>query len=365
MLLAQLGAVVDRYAPPANGSHQAFGKYFTLNPGRADRSVGSFYVYMSGPKAGRWCDHACPSQRGLGYGDILDLIALSCRTDMRGALSEARAFLGLQTLSAEDMAARRRAAEQAKQERAAQARQDALRIQKRAGQAQALWLSGRVDLRGSPVDLYLRGRGIDLGRLGRAPGVIRYVPKCRYYFECDKTGEITEGEYPAMVAAVTDSRGKFVACHRHYLALGQDGWGKAPVPQAKLAFGNYGGAAINVWRGVGPRGGKPASLPQCPPGTHVYVAEGLEDALSVVLLLPEARVLAAISLSNFATLRLPRNVSTLTLVADLDENATAAAQLRHAIASHQAAGRDVRLWQNAWGGKDVNDALRAAQEGVA
>lgn len=363
MLLAQLDSVVDRYAPPSPDSYTAFGKYFTTNPGRVDRRAGSFYIHMSGPKAGRWRDHAVGDVPGQGYGDVLDLIALSLNCDLKSAFREARAFLGLQTASAEDIARAKQAARRAAERRAeaeAKAKRDA---KSRRAQAQRLWLSGQQNLRGTPVDFYLRdARGIDLRQLGRAPGAIRYAPKCGYYEIDPETGEVIEGHWPAMVTAVSDHKGQFVATHRTYLALDAHGqWGKAPVPKPKKVLGDYFGSAINVWRGLGPQGGKPASLPQCPPGTHVYIAEGIEDALSCVLLLPKVRVLSAISLSNLGHVRLPKNVESVTLVADLDENDTARAQLRRAIEQHQFAGREVRVWQNPFGGKDLNDALRAAK----
>ena len=96
------------------------------------------------------------------------------------------------------------------------------------------------------------------------------------------------------------------------------------------------------------------------PGAHVFIAEGIEDALSAVVLKPEVRVLAAISLSNLGHVVLPEAVEHVTLIADLDDNDTARAELDRAIASHQSAGRTVRVFQNRWGGKDLNDALRAA-----
>jgi len=78
-LLDRLDAVISAYAPAANGSHTTHGRFFTLNPGRADRSVGSFCITVSGMKAGRWNDYATGE-----HGDVLDLIRLSCNTDGAG-----------------------------------------------------------------------------------------------------------------------------------------------------------------------------------------------------------------------------------------------------------------------------------------
>ncbi|MFP4045255.1 MAG: toprim domain-containing protein [Rhodosalinus sp.] len=364
MLLGQIEAVVDRYAPPARGAYTDRGLYWTLNPGRADRNVGSFCVHMAGPRAGRWQDFATGD-----HGDVLDLIGLSLGlSDPREQLREARAFLGLQTASAEDVARAREAADRAKARRREAEAEARAAEDKRRQRARALYLSGREQLRGTPVDQYLRGRGLDLSRLGRQPRALRYVPELFYTHTDQDTGEVIEGRWPAMVAAVCDARGRLVACHRTWLACGPEGWAKAPVPKAKKVLGSYRGAAINLWKGAGPRGGKPPSLPQCPPGTHVYVAEGIEDALSVVLLMPEARVLAGISLSNLAQLELPDNVNSITLVADLDDNEEARRALQRAVAAHEDAGRRVAVWQNRYGGKDLNDALRAArgrEEGAA
>ena len=357
MLLAQCEAVVARYAPPAQGSHTTMGKYYTLNPGRADRSVGSFVIQMSGARAGRWNDFATGER-----GDLIDLIGLALNVDTKAALREARGFLGLENESPADVARRKAATERAKKLRGQAAQKDREDAARRSRQALAIWLSGQERLRGTPVEYYLRdSRGIDLAQLGRQPRALRYVPKCQYYDQDPETGEVFDAPLPAMAALITDLHGNTVAVHRTYLALDKCGqWGKAQVPRAKKVLGPYAGAAINIWSGAGPRGGKGSSLPTCAPGAHVYIAEGIEDALSVVMLDPDVRVLAAISLSNLGAVKLPKNVSRVTLVADMDESAEAQEALRRAVAHHRNAGRDVRMFQNRWGGKDLNDALRTA-----
>nr|WP_252729582.1 toprim domain-containing protein [Pacificibacter marinus] len=164
-----------------------------------------------------------------------------------------------------------------------------------------------------------------------------------------------------MLALVNNKHGEPVALHRTYLGRAADGtWGKANLPcgTPKKVLGSYGGAWINIWTGTGPRGGKAGSLTADDKPKHVYIAEGIEDALSGVCLLPDARFLSAISLSNMGTLDLPPCVRSVTLIADLDENATARKQLDMAVRAHQRAGRSVKIFQNKWGGKDLNDALR-------
>ncbi|MGB1390802.1 MAG: hypothetical protein ACPG61_18160, partial [Paracoccaceae bacterium] len=68
------------------------------------------------------------------------------------------------------------------------------------------------------------------------------------------------------------------------------------------------------------------------------------------ILKPDARVLAAISLANLGAVELPPAVTAVTLIADLDDNDTARAQLQRAVRQHQDKGRTVRLFQNRWGG---------------
>lgn len=366
MLLSQVAQVAYHYAPPVKGSYEDKGLYFTLNPGRADKSVGSFCIHLTGPKAGKWVDYAMRTKTE-GHGDILDLIALSLGCNLSDAVREARSYLGLQSASPEDLRRRQVAAERSKAQRAQAAAAEKEERERTARAAQALWLSAREKIRGTPVEYYLRDRrGIDLAAIGRQPMALRYLEKCRYSHTDKETGEVIEGIWPAMVALVNNGRGEPVAVHRTWLAIAADGkWDKAPVPEPKKAWGNYAGAWINIWTGSGPQGGKGVPLTKAPDGTRLHITEGIEDALSAVMLLPNARHIAAISLSNLAGLQLPAAVTEIVLIADRDEGPKARAALDHAIATHRAAGRVVRMWQNRWGGKDLNDALRAAigQEG--
>ncbi|GAB1361801.1 hypothetical protein MASR1M32_10370 [Rhodobacter sp.] len=189
-LLAQLDGLVHHMAPPAQGSYTKKGLYFTLNPGRADRSVGSFCIQMGGARAGQWNDYATGD-----HGDVLDLIGLSLGiSDPVGKIKAARQWLGLDT---EDPATRR-----AREEHSARLKRDrdraaAREAEKRAGLrklAAGVWLSAQEKILGTPVDHYLRGRGIDLRALPHISGAIRFHPACRYYFDEElidqDTGEV-------------------------------------------------------------------------------------------------------------------------------------------------------------------------------
>jgi hypothetical protein len=358
MLLARIDQVVDRYAPPAPGSYTDRHLYFTLNPGRADRSVGSFCVNLSGPKAGRWNDFATGH-----HGDLIDLIALSLGLSLSDAVREARAFLGLQTRDPAAVRAQEAAAARARARRAEAERDAAAEAERRAKQAEAIYLSATAGLLGTPVERYLAGRGIDLRALPCLPGAIRYHAGLHHQAETvdPETGEVTtaRARLPGMVAAIVGRLGRIVAVHRTYLAIGADGqWQKAALPSAKKVLGDYRGGSIRLSNGIGPRGGRDVPLAQCRPGTRVYIAEGIETALSVVALLPDARVLACISLSNMGAVLLPPNVAEVVLLSDGDQNDQARAAFDAAVQAHAKAGRTVRVWRSEVPGEDLNDALQ-------
>lgn len=368
-LLAQLDAVISQYAPPATGSHTTHGRFFTLNPGRADNSVGSFCITMGGPKAGRWNDYATGD-----HGDVLDLIGLSMGfSDPAATIKEARAFLGLDTESPELTRARVKAAEDAKARRAAEARRQAEAEAKMVKWARGLWFSAQEKLIGSPVDHYLKGRCIDLGALPHMPGAIRYHPECRYYFEAEAVDEAT-GEVrkvrrwrtmPAMVTAITKGK-QIVDCHRTYLAFDDQAgqWRKAALSDAKKVFTDYSGGAVRLCGALGPRGGQ-IKLNDAPQGAKVFIAEGIENALSLIALrqmrgMHPAFVVAAGAIWNMAEIELPATVGSVTLCADNDSGEQAQAQLQKAIEFHARKGRTVQVWRSQIPGEDLNDALRRA-----
>jgi len=361
MLTARADDVARHYAPEVRGSYSNGQQYFTLNPGRPDTRVGSFWINLSGPHAGRWRDMAT----GQG-GDLIDLIALALNCSKSDAIREARAYLGL---SHDDPArARRREAEIARQ-KVARAEAEARRaadLDRVRAQALAIWLSAQADIAGGPVGAYLAARGIDLAALPRPVTALRYLPDCYYKLLDPETGEIIERRLPAMVACAVNLRGKTQALHRTYLGIHPRSglWSKADLPNPKKVMGPQQGAAIRVWSGIGPRGGKPGPLAEAPPGARVMIAEGIEDALVAAIACPEARVLAAINLDNLGRVELPASVTEVTLIADNDAGEQARAMFDRAVAAHAAQGRTVRVWRNARGGKDLNDALRAMQGGA-
>lgn len=355
-LRARCREVAERYAP---GGYIDAGKYWALNPGRADKTIGSFYVNLAGGYLGKWYDHATGER-----GDLLDLIRMGLNTDQRGAFDEARRFLGMVGETPAQAALRKRQAERARigQERAAaEAMQNKA---KQSAAAHALWLRCQSDIVGTPVDLYLAGRGIGVAQLGRIPHAIRFHPGLRYYHEDAETGEIFEGVYPAMVTAIHGPAGeggapRFWGAHQTWLARDVRGiWRKAPVPKSKKVTGQVKGGFIRLWSGIGPRGGKGASLSRSQ-ALSVIVTEGIENGLSAAVLKPAARVLVGVSLGNLAEMALPASVQAITFIRDNDEAQQARDAADRAIATWRGQGRAVGVWANHDGGNDLNDALRA------
>lgn len=355
--------VAREYAP---GGYVDGGRYWALDPGRDDRKIGSFYVNLRGAYRGRFRDEST----GEG-GDMLDLIQRATRKGKHEAIEEAKRFLGMASETPEMREARLDRARKAEKAREAEERAHAEERARRQRQAHATWLEAEPMLLDTPVEWYLKARAIDLRALPRLPGALRYHPRLRYYAVDDETGEVVQGEWPAMVAAIyggwtpDGARPEFLGIHKTYLARRPDGtWGKAPVPKPKLIWGSKKGGYIRIWPGMGPKGGKGPSIAQAPRGSWLYVAEGIEDALSAVVL-PGGlgrRVAAAIDLGNIREMRLPPAIAEVVIIADNDPKPEQQEALDRAIRVFAEDGRHVRLWRNEYGGKDLNDALMLAMQ---
>lgn len=357
-LQARTRDVAEAYAP---GGHIDGGRYWALCPWRADSKIGSFQVGLTGAYAGRWKDFASGE-----HGDMLDLIQQSLMTDRRGALDEARRFLGIAEETAEQRAVRQRAAVRAAEARKREEAEREKAAERSRASAHRLWLECLRDLNDTPVAAYLAARGIGLAQLGRTPNAVRYAPSLPYRHVDPETGEIFEGEYPAMVTAimgphVAGEPAAFWGAHRTWLAQEPGGrWWKAPVPKPKKVLGSVKGGYVRLWAGFGPRGGHGAPLSRAPHGTSVFVAEGIETGLSAAVLRPDARVLAAVSLGNFREMVLPPQVSRVIVIRDHDVNPKNRDQVDRAKERWLGEGRAVGDWECPEGGSDLNDALMAA-----
>lgn len=182
---------------------------------------------------------------------------------------------------------------------------------------------------------------------GKWPGALRFHPEV---WNRDEGCKI-----PAMLAAIYNADGQQTGTHRTYLqAAAGRGWVKIDSPKAKKVLGS-------MWHGFVPinKGSSGQPMRAMPEGEPVYVTEGIEDALVVRMMKPDARIIAAISLGNMGALVLPPAARRLVIVADRDTKPKAQEQLERSIAQQQARGMDVRLVMPPAPHKDVNDWWRA------
>jgi hypothetical protein len=315
----------------------------------------SLFVRISGGKAGNWRDMNGSCVAGRDRGDLLLLIACArFGGELGKAVAWAKSWLGVDHLDPDRLERFRLESAQAIDDRRAAARAEE---ERNRASARRRWLMG-IPIPNTIAAIYLRTRGIELRRLGKAPGALRFHPKVHYGFG--------EGAVilPAMLAAVTSLAGEHVATHRTFLKA--DGSGKAGPAEGisdkanKKVLGLFAGAHIPLWKGA--CGSMP--LRDVPAGTDVYVSEGIEDGLTAALACPSFRIVAAVSLGNLAELELPRQMGRLVLIKQNDAKPDAIQGFDRAIAAHRAKGRRVLVAAPPAGAKDWNDVLRYGPAGV-
>ncbi|GAB5388474.1 MAG: hypothetical protein Alpg2KO_14420 [Alphaproteobacteria bacterium] len=300
----------------------------------------SFTLYRKGP-VWRFKCFGCDAG-----GDAIEFFMRYNRgTDFRSAAAEMGRFAGLDITApgqdrAELKAARDRAeALRAEHQRLAEEDEAAARIA-RLDQARRIWREAQP-ADGTLVERYLRARGIDLGRIGGVPKSLRFAPRC--WHSRDEDDKAITG--PAMIAAMMRPDRQFCGVHRTW--LDRTGQGKADLSPNKKMLGEMRGNAIRLSK---------------PRGNHLFLAEGIETALSILSVKPEEAVWAAGSLGNFAAVMLPVGVSSVTLCVDADQKDQDAADrvIRDAIWNFGGQDAEVRIARPELG-MDFNDMLRAAE----
>ena len=177
--------------------------------------------------------------------------------------------------------------------------------------------------RHEPVGQYLVNRG--LGELNKCPQALRMA--ALPYFDAGR--EV--GQFPAMLAAVTDAQGVMVAVHRTYIDFNGR---KAPVPQPRKlsrTSGLLAGASIKLFM--------PANIDG---KLALGVAEGIETALACYL----ASGIPTWSCMNAGGVRAfdwPQGLQTLVVFADNDANGVGQSAARDLAGCAAAAGVEVRV----------------------
>lgn len=303
-------------------------------------------------KRGWWKDYS--SNEG---GDALKLIAdVLFAGDVRKAVQWAKSWLRLDDddparLEQHRIEVKARSVER---EQAAEAER-----RKMIRSAKNRWLQALPIAPGDPVDRYLAGRAIDLHALGRAPGALRFHPSLQYGWQ----GPLV----PAMVAQVLNLACEQVATHRTWIEpdgsgkagpdlIGRDDAGQPNDP--KKVMGSPLGGHIPLWKGT-----HRCPLRDIPPGTDVYVAEGIEDGLTAACADPSIRVICMIALGYLADLQLPEQMGRLIILKQNDPPGSKASKLlARGVQAHRAAGRRVAFIEPPAGYKDLNAMAQAQME---
>lgn len=225
----------------------------------------SLYVQLFGERAGKYTDGATGE-----HGDLLDLIMANRGLDFRAASDEARAFLRLPIMQA-----------RLSEESAPPGTSEAAR--------RLFAASGSI--RGTLAESYLRQRGI---ALPSDISALRFHPRCFYRTPSGRQ------EWPALIASVTDGKGNLTGLHRTWLS---PHGGKAPVDQPRRALGHLVGNGVRF-------GAVTDTL---------LVAEGIETALALKMIMPAMPVIAALSAAHLAALIWPPDIRRLYVARDNDE----------------------------------------------
>jgi hypothetical protein len=266
----QAEAVCRHYL--SNGHRQ--GNYWQVGDVRNTKGRSMFVRLKDSPKglAGKWTDAATGE-----HGDLLDIIRESLGlVDFTDVADEARTFLSLPHPEPEP-ASRQRGLAPAPSGSAEAARR---------------LIAMTQPIAGTIVQSYLRGRGITLLH---GTGSLSFHPRCYYKPEDGPTET-----WPAMIAAVTDLRGKITGAHRTWLA--PDGSDKAPIETPRKAMGDLLGNAVRI--GV--------------PGSVMAAGEGIETMLSLRQVLPDMAMAPALSAAHLAAILFPPTLRRLYIVRDDD-----------------------------------------------
>jgi putative DNA primase/helicase len=202
-----------------------------------------------------------------------------------------------------------------------------------------LWHSGSELRESNSAGKYLLNRGLQIPN----SGVLKFHPSLNYWSDGDFVGE-----FPAMLAAVTNPTGDLVTVHRTFLT---DDGHKAPVPTPKKlapAAGSLRGASIKIGT---PTARQDATL-------NLGIAEGVETALAASKLFG-VPVWSAVSASNLKSFSPPASVKNIYIFADNDLNQVGQKASQELGERLTHAGHVVRIRTPEQAGKDWADILVA------
>lgn len=305
-------------------------------------------------KPGKWNDWIAGR-----YGDALGLVGcvLTGQPDQKTAdarsegVKWARERYGLGRSDFDREAFNRRTAEAKKRAeiREATARRELADSRKTVF---ARWLHAHTLTPGDHGWRYLEARGIDLDAFKVRPRAIRYSAAERW---TDSDGTV-QHIGPCLLSAMTLPDGTFGSLHRIWVDPHRPGE-KADLSPPRKMWPSSDGCAIRLWRGASGLSEKDAAAARI--SEDVVVCEGVEDGLSIALMAPELRVLAAGSLPGLLSLTPPRSTRKLIVAADNDwDKPQAQALLARACERIERDFKVPVFVARSPEGKDFNDLLK-------
>jgi hypothetical protein len=196
-------------------------------------------------------------------------------------------------------------------------------LRRRIVWARRIWESAQ-DASRSPVEAYLKGRGIYLPK----PPCLRWAARCWH--------GASRIHLPAMVARVEHVDHGFAGIHRTYLTPDHR-------RRDRALLGPIGGAAVR--------------LSAVRTGEWLAIAESIENALSITASC-QLPAWAALSAGGVRTLVLPPEATMVLICADHDANGVGQRAAHDAADRFIAEGRRVRIAMPPAPGTDFNDLLR-------
>ena len=192
----------------------------------------------------------------------------------------------------------------------------------KAMSARKRWFEAEPSFRGTVAETYLRDRrGLNLDRLGPL-SAIRYTDGFRWNMGAPDRPEWIAR--PAMLTALTRGS-KITGVHCTVLKADGSDCQRDVAQKGRIVFGSVAGAAMRLYRGASGRDFRTAlkGYEQDGEVETIALAEGLEDTLSVAMLMPDWRCWAAYSLNNIGRVEMPAFCGELVLCGENDASAGA------------------------------------------
>lgn len=350
-------------------THRYPSRWAVTNKWRAGATIDQMSVWRDAHRRGAWKDYVSGDK-----GDAVDLVAYG----LTGIVTDETRMQALAWIEDRFGIARMSAPERENLARAAEARQAELAVVDQRRQdadrdkARKFFFACSPQIIGTPVEVYLRGRGIELSDVPHMSAALRYREACGYWMGAQRDGEGNkigaDPAFPAMIAAMVtgDGHGPH-ACHYTFLEPGGSSKLRTGArgflddrqrpKSAKLMYPASSGLSIPLT--YGPSGLKIADAAAAGKLGWMCFTEGIEDGLSVAIANAELRVHAAGSLAHLGSLADCPAAKGYLIFQDNDwGKPQAKAAFDVAVSRLRSFGKPVETlaMPKDWG-KDVNDAL--------